>query len=42
VQADGVMSPSGARILPFVANGEPAVYRFRYRHPVINRLLEKP
>ena len=35
------MSPSGARILPFVANGEPTVYRFRYRHPVINRLMEK-
>ena len=35
------MSPSGARILPFVANGEPTVYRFRYRHPVINRLFGK-
>jgi hypothetical protein len=32
-RADSAISPPGARIPPFVANGEPAVYRLRYRHP---------
>jgi len=52
VRADNAISPSDTSISPFVANREPAVYRFRYRDSVIetrtidtsaipNRLLEK-